>query len=89
MDNALGGILAVAVILGSTAAWFTHLFVCFSDDRWGELTNLLEIAGSFDYARQLIHNHIDRALSSLEVLPMNKARELLIELAKQSLRRRT
>ena len=61
----------------------------FSDDRWGELTNLLEIAGSFDYARQLIHNHIDRALSSLEVLPMNKARELLIELAKQSLRRRT
>jgi geranylgeranyl pyrophosphate synthase len=61
----------------------------FSDDRWGELTNLLEIAGSFDYARQLIHNHIDRALASLEVLPMNKARELLIELAKQSLRRRT
>ncbi len=61
----------------------------FSDDRWGELTNLLESAGSFDYARQLIHNHIDRALSSLEVLPNCNAKELLIELAKQSLRRRT
>ncbi|MDG1533474.1 MAG: polyprenyl synthetase family protein [Candidatus Thalassarchaeaceae archaeon] len=61
----------------------------FSDDRWGELTNLLESAGSFDYARQLIHNHIDRALSSLEVLPDNNAKELLTELAKQSLRRRT
>ena len=60
----------------------------FSDDRWGELTNLLESAGSFDYARQLIQNHIGRALSSLEVLPNCNAKELLIELAKQSLRRR-
>ena len=58
-------------------------------DWGGELTNLLESAGSFDYARQLIHNHIDRALSSLEVLPDNNAKELLTELAKQSLRRRT
>ena len=50
MDNALGGILAVAVILGSTAAWFTHLFVCFSDDRWGFL-----IAGAIMFPIAIVH----------------------------------
>ena len=35
MDNALGGILAVAAFFASAAAWFTHLYVCFSDDRCG------------------------------------------------------
>ena len=35
MDNALGGILAVAAIFASSAAWLTHLYVCFSDDRCG------------------------------------------------------
>ena len=50
MDNALGGLLVGAAILGSTAAWFTHLFVCFSDDRWGFL-----IAGAIMFPIAIVH----------------------------------
>ncbi len=60
----------------------------FSDDRWGELTALLESSGSFDYARQLIENHIDRALNSLDLLPRSDAKRLLAEVAKRSGSRR-
>jgi hypothetical protein len=34
MDK-LGGLLGMLLIGASTAAWFTHLVVCFTDDRWG------------------------------------------------------
>ena len=50
MDNALGGLLAGAAILVSTAAWFTHLYVCFSDDRWGFL-----IAGAIMFPIAIVH----------------------------------
>ena len=50
MDNALGGILAVAAIFASAAAWFTHLYVCFSDDRWGFL-----IAGAIMFPIAIVH----------------------------------
>ena len=50
MDNALGGLLAGAAILVSTAAWFTQLFVCFSDDRWGFL-----IAGAIMFPIAIVH----------------------------------
>ena len=61
----------------------------FSDDRWGELTELLESAGSFEYAKQLIQNHIDRAQENLEALPDSDAKALIIEIAKRSRGRRT
>jgi len=61
----------------------------FSEDRWGELTESLESAGSFDYARQLIQNHIDRAQNALERLPESEAKSLMVEIAKQSRSRRT
>lgn len=61
----------------------------FSDDRWGELNELLESAGSFDYVRQLIENHIDRASEALEQLPDTEAKELMLEIAKRSRSRRT
>ena len=50
MDNALGGILAVAAFFASAAAWFTHLYVCFSDDRWGFL-----IAGAIMFPIAIVH----------------------------------
>lgn len=56
----------------------------FSDDRWGELTQLLETSGSFDYTRQLIRNHINRALASLGLLPDSEAKSLMVEIAERS-----
>ena len=42
----------VGVIIGgvSLAAWFTHLYTCFSDDRWGFL-----IAGAIMAPIAIVH----------------------------------
>ena len=46
----LGGLFGMFLIATSTAAWFTHLFVCFSDDRWGFL-----IAGAIMFPIAIVH----------------------------------
>ena len=46
MNNFLGVIFGLTF----TAAWFTHLFVCFSDDRWGFL-----IAGAIMFPIAIVH----------------------------------
>jgi len=46
MNNFFGLIIA----LTSVAAWLTHLFVCFSDDRWGFL-----IAGAIMFPIAIVH----------------------------------
>ena len=61
----------------------------FSDNRWGELTYLLEEAGSFDYVTQLIENHVDRALEAISPLPQSTARDLMAVVARRSQSRRT
>ena len=40
------------IIIGgaSLAAWFTHLYTCFSDDRWGFL-----IAGAIAFPIAIVH----------------------------------
>ena len=43
-------LLAPVLIAISVAAWFTHLFVCFSDDRWGFL-----IAGAIMFPIAIVH----------------------------------
>ena len=60
----------------------------FSDDRWEELTQLLEGAGSFDYVTQLIENHTERAMDALETLPSTEARDMMFELVRISESRR-
>ena len=46
----LGGLFGMLLIGASIAAWFTHLFVCFSDDRWGFL-----IAGAIMFPIAIVH----------------------------------
>ena len=46
----LSGLLGMLLIGACTAAWFTHLFVCFSDDRWGFL-----IAGAIMFPIAIVH----------------------------------
>ena len=60
----------------------------FSDDRWNELHSLLEASDSLGYVRQLIQNHVDRALEILASLPPSPARELMSEVALVSKKRR-
>ena len=49
MDK-LSGLLGILLIGVSTAAWFTHLVVCFTDDRWGFL-----IAGAIMFPIAIVH----------------------------------
>ena len=46
----MGQMAGIALFGISIAAWFTHLFVCFSDDRWGFL-----IAGAIMFPIAIVH----------------------------------
>jgi hypothetical protein len=48
--DGLGAILALSIFIVSVSAWFTHLSVCFSDDRWGFL-----IAGAIMFPIAIVH----------------------------------
>ena len=50
MGNVIGGLLLISMMFISSAAWLTHLFVCFSDDRWGFL-----IAGAIMFPIAIVH----------------------------------
>ena len=50
LTEGLGGLFMILLIGASTAAWFTHLLVCFSDDRWGFL-----IAGAIMFPIAIVH----------------------------------
>ena len=60
----------------------------FSDERWEELIELLDSAGSMGYVRQLIDNHLQRAKGALGALPASEGRDLLFELVRMSRSRR-
>jgi geranylgeranyl pyrophosphate synthase len=60
----------------------------FSDERWEELIELLDAAESLDYVKQLIENHIERAMAALGTLPRTEARDIMFELVKISESRR-
>jgi len=63
---------------------FADVLQNFGDDRWEELVELLASAGSFDYANQLIENHVDRALQHLNKIDSNSSTELMADVAKRS-----
>ena len=77
-------IYALTMLRGTERAELADVVTNFSDERLEELTRLLEKAGSFEYTRLLISNHIDRALEHSEVLPETNAKLLLIEIAELS-----
>ena len=77
-------IYALTMLRGTERAELADVVTNFSDERLEELTRLLEKAGSFEYTRLLISNHIDRALEHSEVLPETNAKLLLIEIAEVS-----
>ncbi len=56
----------------------------YSDERIEELTELLHKAGSFEYSRLLISNHVARGIEHLDKLPNSDAKSLLIEIAELS-----
>jgi len=80
-------IYALTMLHGEERRQLEDTLTNFSDFRLQELQALLEKAGSFDYARLLISNHVERAIDSLEGIPESNAKDLLIDLAELSMSR--
>ena len=79
---------ALTTLHGAEREHLADVLNNFSDDRWNELHSLLEISDSMEYVKQLIQNHVDRALKILDSLPVSPARELMSEVALVSKKRR-
>ena len=46
----MSSLISLILAIGAVTAWLTHLFVCFTDDRWGFL-----IAGAIMFPVAIVH----------------------------------
>ena len=74
-------IYALTMLHGADREHLKDVLTNFGDDRLHELVELLERAGSFEYAKVLVSNHVERALSHIEILPQTDEKEMLKEIA--------
>tara|TARA_B100001029_G_C14967397_1_gene398131 strand:- start:315 stop:1004 length:690 start_codon:yes stop_codon:yes gene_type:complete len=74
-------IYALTMLHGPERSQLRDVLTNFSNDRLSELCELLEMAGSFEYSKILISNHVQRSLDFLESLHESEAKELLMEIA--------
>ncbi len=68
---------ALTLLHGQSRTRLAEVIVDFNDDLWDELVDLLNEAGSLDYARTLVRNHLDRALELLSQFPGSEARDCI------------
>jgi geranylgeranyl pyrophosphate synthase len=78
---------ALTLLHGDGRRRMAEVLENFHDERWDELTELLESADSLEYCRILVHNHLARALESLEEFPKSKIRDVLTHIAEQVMER--
>ena len=74
-------IYALTMLHGTDRDQLKDVLTIFGDDRLHELVELLEQAGSFEYAKLLVSNHVERALEHIERLPDSMEKEMLTEIA--------
>ncbi len=74
-------IYALTMLHGSDRDQLKDVLTNFGDDRLHELVELLKQAGSFEYAKLLVSNHVERALGHIEKLPDSEEKEMLTEIA--------
>ena len=79
---------ALTLLYGPEREQLEDILNNFSDDRWQELTVLLNKSNSLEYVKQLIKNHINRALDSLNTLPDSEAKSMMMEIAIESQNRK-
>jgi geranylgeranyl pyrophosphate synthase len=68
---------ALTLLHGDSRTRLSEVIVGFHDGLWDELVELLKEAGSLEYARTLVRNHIDRALHMLRQFPESEARNCI------------
>ena len=74
-------IYALTMLHGADRDQLRDVLTNFGDDRLHELVELLEQAGSFEYAKLLVSNHVERALDHIKELPDSEEKEMLTEIA--------
>ena len=74
-------IYGLTMLHGTNRDQLKDVLTNFGDDRLQELVELLEKAGSFEYAKLLVSNHVERALDHIKVLPDSEEKEMLTEIA--------
>jgi len=74
-------IYALTMLHGADRDQLRDVLTNFGDDRLQELVELLEQAGSFNYAKLLVSNHVERALDHIEMLPDSEEKEMLMQIA--------
>ncbi len=79
---------ALTMLHGTEREQLADVLQNFSDERWEELIELLDAAESLYYVKQLIENHVERAMNALETLPRTEARDMMFELVRISESRR-
>ncbi len=77
-------IYGLTMLRGPERLELADVLTNYSDGRLEELIELLHKAGSFEYSRLLISNHIARGIEHLNILPDTNAKSLLIEIAEMS-----
>jgi hypothetical protein len=50
MAEGVSGLFAMALVMSCVAAWFTHLYICFTAAKWGFL-----IAGAIFFPIAIVH----------------------------------
>ena len=78
---------ALTLLHGDSRRVLADVLAEFRDDRWGELSDLLEQGDSFGYCRMLIHNHLERALNHLYEFPESEVRDVLEAMTRQVMTR--
>jgi geranylgeranyl pyrophosphate synthase len=79
---------ALTLLYGPEREQLEDILNNFSDDRWQELTVLLNKSNSLKYVKQLINNHVNRAIDSLRTLPDSNAKKMMMEIATDSQNRK-
>ena len=79
---------ALTMLHGAEREQLADVLQNFSDERWEELIELLDAAESLSYVKQLIENHVERAMNALKTLPRTEARDMMLELVRISESRR-
>ena len=79
---------ALTMLHGAEREQLADVLQNFSDERWEELIELLDAAESLYYVKQLIENHVERAMNALKTLPRTEARDMMSELGRISESRR-
>ena len=72
-------IYALTMLHGQDRRHLEDVLTNFGDNRLEELVDLLERAGSFEYSRLLVSNHVGRALDYLAPIPESEAKTMLEE----------